>query len=220
MTLTPSTEHEKPEDFNLPEQKFDITRHLKSSNLPPGTRLTHRFETWVHREELVEALEATRRFLSPRAKHHFLTLAGECGCGKTHLAIAAAWDNLEATGLTTCYWQTGALMHYLRGLYDKDRHPAQPAIDVELRWLCKCSLLVLDDLGTEASTEWTTSILDQIVDTRYINCMKTIFTTNATPQNLPRRVVDRMMEGTVITIAAKSYRRLNKDKEVQPHEPS
>ena len=169
MTLTPSTEDEKADDFNLPGQKFDITRHLKSSNLPPGTRLTHRFETWVHREELVEALEATRRFLSPRAKRYFLTLAGECGCGKTYLAIAAAWDNLEATGLTTCYWQTAALMHYLRGLYDKDRHPAQPAIDVELKWLCKCSLLVLDDLGTEASTEWTTSILDQIVDTRYIN---------------------------------------------------
>ena len=71
--------------------------------------------------------------------------------------------------LTTCYWQTAALMHYLRGLYDKDRHPSQPAIDVELKWLCKCSLLILDDLGTDVSTEGTTSILDQIVDTRYIN---------------------------------------------------
>ncbi|MDO8751708.1 MAG: hypothetical protein Q7K03_11310 [Dehalococcoidia bacterium] len=70
--------------------------------LPTQTRETCRLEPWDSRrgqpgwESLAVACWAARRMaLGYRTVGHMLTLAGETGVGKTHLALAIAWEWVE-----------------------------------------------------------------------------------------------------------------------------
>ena len=70
--------------------------------LPPETRQTCRLSCWDARQgdpgwrSLARAYWAARRMaLGYRTVGHMLTLAGETGVGKSHLALAVAWDWVE-----------------------------------------------------------------------------------------------------------------------------
>ena len=52
------------------------------------------------------------------------------------------------------------------------------------------NFLVLDDFGTERSTEWTFSILYLIIDNRYNNYKRTIITSNYTLNQIARKLED------------------------------
>ena len=187
-----------------------LNGRIRLSNLPPGTRLTHRFATFEHRQGLVDALITAQKFALMDPLHHFLTLTGERGVGKTHLAIAILWTWLEEGLGNGAYWQVEAMLEHLRSYYKQSQRYTESDIDTELNWLKNCGLLVLDDLGVEKETEWATAKLDEIVDHRYLHKRRTVFTTNVKSEELPPRIVDRIFEGKVLTLKAPSYRRLNK----------
>ena len=50
-----------------------------------------------------------------------------------------------------------------------------------------CDLLIIDDLGTELTTEFVRSAFYQIVNTRLMTNKKTIISTNLSPAELSRR---------------------------------
>ena len=191
-----------PARIRLPKE-IDVSISL--SNLPVGTRTTHRFHTWVQRPELKDIFTQIRYF-TLLTKHHFLTMAGPPGVGKTHIAMAILWDWLEHGYGNGCYWTTSALLDHLRGCYDRQKNEEQYSIDHQLNWLKKCGLLVMDDIGAHKGTEWADDKLQEIVDYRYLNTKLTILTTNVKSSELPPRISDRMMEGQVVTLMAPSYR--------------
>ena len=49
-------------------------------------------------------------------------------------------------------------------------------------------LLVLDDIGTEAWTDWASTVMFEIINDRYINKRRTIFTSNLDPNELANRI--------------------------------
>jgi DNA replication protein DnaC len=147
--------------------------------------------------------------------HDFLTLSGGPGRGKTHLAIGAGILELEA-GEFVWYWQVERLLDALRRGYSDNNQAGELSYD-RIMELCTsesrgAGLLILDDLGAQQTTEWGEAKLDEIVDGRYMNGLKTIFTTNLAPAQLSPRIASRLMEGEVALLTGIDFRELKRKK--------
>lgn len=177
------------------------------AGLPPVTHETHRFPRWRKSPGLAECYNYALTFANFKAAHPFLAFAGETGTGKTHLAIAIAWHWLESAMGTVAYWQVEAFLDALRQGYAQDMAEKGSETHIILSFAKKCSLLVLDDLGAERATDWSTAKLDEIIDHRYLHRLPTVVTLNVTPDALPPRLADRLFEGKVFVLNAPSYRR-------------
>jgi DNA replication protein DnaC len=132
--------------------------------------------------------------------HHFVTFQGDCGLGKTHLALVIAGRYINELQETVRYYQVPDLLEQLRNGYANGRHE-----DI-LNSCKKADLLILDDLGMQKNTEWTLDQLDSLIDYRYIRRKDTIFTTNKTLDELSPRIASRLNEGEVFVLTGKDYR--------------
>lgn len=124
----------------------------------------------------------------------WLTLVGEYGCGKSHLAIAAVQERLDK-GDWGWFISSGRLLDRWRSWFDDKE------IDVTEGFQFDCqvkSLVVVDDLGSERGTEWATERLTMFLDYRYGHNLPTIVTTNyiqgALAQKSGGRIADRVFD--------------------------
>jgi len=174
------------------------------SGIPLPTYETHRLERFIDCGGKEKAFNAALHF--PK-EHHFLTLGGLPGRGKTHLALGIGWFWLiNDLGLVK-YWQTEQLLDEARARYEEEKeHPAEHFGKSPLEWAQEVGLLILDDLGAEKSSEWAMSKLDELIDFRYINLKPTVFTTNLPFSQLPGRVSSRLKEGTIALVEGIDWR--------------
>jgi len=125
----------------------------------------------------------------------FLLLAGGTGTGKT----IAACHALERGGVFERAVSAGRL-----GLYGDE--------DVaRMRALRRARVLVLDDLGAEFAGDVWRAQFDELVDERYGDRLRTVITTNLSPdavrERYGARVADRIRhDGQVVTCGAESLR--------------
>jgi len=173
-----------------------IVRLAAAAGLPLATRGTHRFERFRPGPGTAKALSYARSFLDGEGGHPFLTLA-----------LAIGWQQIETRLASVGYYQVESLLDELRRGYTNDQAERGTDTYATLQFLRSCQLLILDDLGAEKATEWSTAKLDEIVDYRYINRLPTVFTLNVEPERLAPRLVDRLMEGQVFVLDAASFRR-------------
>lgn len=135
--------------------------------------------------------------------HQFLTLAGECGRGKTRMAktILSHRIMLSDTPSLNVMYQVPDLLNTLKRGYDDGTFEET---------LSKCKhaeLLVLDDLGMQKNTEWVLEQMDSLIDYRYENCKDTVFTTNLTLDKMPQRLASRLSEGEMVVFQGEDYRK-------------
>lgn len=198
----------------------EIREMVKSSGsrLPLATWETRQFDIWEwtgtpRGDGLIpeESLEAWRR----QGFHHwsnergipFLFIYGPAGVGKTHLALALAWQKFGAWNGKTriLFYQVEGLMDSIRAGFDSGES------NELLEGVKNCDLLVLDDIGAQKLTPWVVAKLDSIIDYRYIEGKETIFTSNyslADKERIPERIADRIREGTLVRLRGKSRRGL------------
>jgi len=180
-------------------------RDPEPARLPPLTRETMRFHTWKDRGiysvscAYYAAKDMARGNLS---RGNILVLAGPTGSGKTHLAMAIAWEWFE-DGFNVLFTRVDDLIDWLRQGYDDGTYHKR------LESVRRRHLLILDDMGTEQAKDWAGERLDRIVDWRYINRLPLVVTTNAFSEDLAERVASRLADkscSVVITIDAEDYR--------------
>lgn len=130
-----------------------------------------------------------------------LVLAGAVGTGKTHAAYAAGhW--LVHQGEWVEAWSVVDLLDALK-----------PNRDTEAEARAReCDVLILDDLGATRATDWAAERLLALMDDRLRDERATIFTTNATGEQISdawgHRLLDRMSyRQTVIKFTGESRRK-------------
>lgn len=107
-----------------------------------------------------------------------LYITGCVGVGKTHLATVVA-KRLVNEGLVVRFVTSIDMLSEIRDTYGSKRKVS----DVLSRF-SKCDVLVIDDLGKEAPTDWALSMLFQIINDRYENKRPVVVTTQFSSSEL------------------------------------
>ena len=137
-------------------------------------------------KSLEEAFQAAQTFASgPKG---WLLLGGGYGVGKTHLAAAIA--NLRASeGHPVTFVVVPDLLDHLRATFSPNSTISYDRRFEEIR---NAPLLVLDDLGTQATTPWVREKLYQLFNHRYNAELPTVITSASTPDEIDPRLRARM----------------------------
>ena len=122
------------------------------------------------RASLEAALSAAKNFAADT--DGWLTLSGNTGVGKTHLAVAIAAERL-ATGAPVMFAFVPELMDYLRYTFGPESPVTYDRVFEQVK---NTSLLILDDLGKEQSSKWAVEKLYQIIVHRHNARLPTVIT--------------------------------------------
>lgn len=149
----------------------------------------------------------------------WLVMFGNYGVGKTHLAAAIANEALRHH-MQVLFAVVPDLLDHLRSTFGPS---SEAAYDTRFEQIREAPLLVLDDLGTESTTQWAKEKLFQIINHRYNYAMPTVITSNRKPEDIdPRifsRMADRPLSQDMLMIDAGDYRRLTIDQRVRGFSP-
>ena len=117
-----------------------------------------------------------------------LAFFGNTGLGKTHLSSAVARQAIEK-GYDVMYTTAIGMMSDFE--YNRFGESSSPTINPVSRYF-ECDLLIIDDLGTEISNQFSITTLYNVIDTRLKTKKPMIISTNLTTDELRKRYWDRI----------------------------
>ncbi len=115
-----------------------------------------------------------------------LLFHGKTGLGKTHLSLAIV-NEVLGRGFGVMY---SSAQNFLERL-EKEHFGRADGDTMEL--LCGCDLLIIDDLGAEFQTAFTVSAVHNIINSRIMNGLPTIISTNLKPDEITKAYGERVM---------------------------
>ena len=126
----------------------------------------------------------------------WLVFVGPSGCGKTHLAAAIANERISR-GYPAFFITTPDLLQHLRSAFSPD---SEITYDEFFNQVRDASLLVLDDLGAQATTAWAREKLDQLLTHRFSSQLSTVIVTITPIEELEERIRTRLADPTLSRI--------------------
>ena len=114
-------------------------------------------------------------------------LMGATGLGKTHLSSSVAMRVIDR-GFDVIYVTAGSLF----SVFERQRFGDGHAGDGSDDQFYYSDLLIIDDLGTEISNQFTLSCMYNVINSRIISGKSTIINTNLTVDELRARYADRI----------------------------
>lgn len=145
-----------------------------------------------------------------------LLLIGKTGLGKTHLSTAVAKTVIDK-GFDVLYVSAMGMI----ADFESERFGgtySETAADSTERYF-KSELLIIDDVGTEISNQFTISVLYNVINTRLIKHLPTIISSNLTTDEFRKRYWDRITsrvfgEYEILRFAGTDIRRQKIDKKL------
>ena len=117
-----------------------------------------------------------------------LLLLGNTGTGKTHISTAIARE-IISRGYAVLYDSAeNILLDFEADRFKSGYGQHEPKADKYM----ECDLLIIDDLGAEYVNRVNLSFLYNIINTRILNCLPMIISTNLMPAELEKRYERRM----------------------------
>ena len=168
--------------LDLGEQSFDSFRLDYYSQTPwPGRGASPR-------ENMELVYEVCLNYAQKFGRFYFknLFLSGQPGLGKTFLSACIA-RTVSENGFSVVYDTAGNIFaQFETRKFQRDAQDAQEARDDTRRYL-SCDLLILDDLGSELTTQFVQSALYELINTRLVAGKHTVISSNLTMEEAARR---------------------------------
>ncbi len=166
------------------------------------------------REKMREILSFCKEYASSfEPDNQSLFMHGETGLGKTHLSLAIAGKAIEK-GYSVIYNSAQNIFNELH----KERFGKSDSNGAFEAMVLECDLLVIDDLGTEFQTQFTNSVLYNIINTRINTGLPTIISTNLTLSEIEniysKKISSRIIgEYAILTFKGNDIRQLRNETE-------
>ena len=177
----------KIKKYSLMDQRF---AHCTLANWqdhigPPGLKKT--------------ALKYISQWQEMKENNVGLLIHGGPGIGKSHASFTIANELIHRYRVVVVAVSAIGLLSRIKETYAHYGREAE--VDI-LNSLNHAALLILDDLGAEQKTEWSTAMLYQIIDSRYRSGKPMIITTNLNLDQLRKKLtlgdgVDRTFDRIV-----------------------
>ncbi len=113
-------------------------------------------------------------------------LFGATGLGKTHLSTSVAATVINS-GHSVIYESVSQVI----SAYEEKRFGGDYTSDRDRKY-SECELLIIDDLGTEVTNQFTTSCLYSLINERIVMNLSTIINTNLGQGEIRERYTDRI----------------------------
>ena len=165
------------------------TRTGRSEVLLAAARIPRRYE---HCDlDGYDALQDSQRRARALAEHFVeafpaietgLLFTGDCGVGKTHLAVGILKALMRDKGAAGRFVDFRDLLKDIQESWSPISALSESQV---LRPIFEVDVLVLDDLGAGKPTDWVRDTLGHIINRRYNDERTTIFTTNYADEPLP-----------------------------------
>ena len=189
----PGLESDKWLFCQCPKERQSRVLLLESrANLPRHDGKARTFENFQVVAGTEECFEASKAFAAG-GNPHILALTGGVGNGKSHL-LEAIGHEIIGRGWSVRYEQVPEFLTRIRMTFN---NPDQenPLTCAEL-----ATVLLLDDVGLEKRSDWTSEVLTTLVDERYRTGRRLAVATNLTFEDFVRngneRLGDRLFDTT------------------------
>jgi len=145
-----------------------------------------------------------------------LLFLGDCGVGKTHLAVSILKHVILEKGARGLFYDFRDLLREIQGSWNSVAQASELEV---LRPVLSADVLVLDELGANKPTDWVRDTVAHIINCRYNDKKLTVFTSNYPDvterpgeETLTNRIGARMRSRLyemckVIEIRGKDFRR-------------
>lgn len=134
------------------------------------------------------------------------------GSGKTFLACCLGKSIMVKHNLQMRFISTPDYISFVGESYRRERGETDAS-----EIFRKCKLLVLDDIGSQATRDWQEQELFKLIDTRNTEGKITIYTSNMAPENLnlEDRVKSRIIDRSIVIQMPEESIRLKKSHQRQ-----
>lgn len=191
------------------EEKMHRVEHLRNNSLMKSKYRDARFSTFIKTNENEKVYSVSKKYAEQFDKmlknNQGILFWGNVGTGKSFSAACIAnslMDNMVTVAMTS-------FVEILQNLQN-----AQVDEAAYLKKFNEVKLLIIDDLGTERSTDYALEKVYNVIDGRYRSKMPLILTTNMTLDEMMRtpdirykRVYDRIFEMCYpVHVIGKSWR--------------
>lgn len=202
--------YEKEEAERKRQEQLLLVSRLKANGLQDKSLRDYTFANDKgYNPEIQKAHDYVEHWEEMKEKSLGLLLWGDVGTGKSFFAGCIANALLEQ-GIPVLMTNFSRILNTLTRMYSDDRNQFIDSLN-------KYSLLIIDDLGIERSTDFALEQVFNVIDSRYRSKKPLIVTTNLTldelkhPSDLGRaRIYDRVLERCVpLKINNQNIRELN-----------
>ena len=191
----------KKEEFKK-QGEFLIKRiHETKENADIGKRFYNKtfsnFKKELSIKAYNECLAYVRNLEENLKQGKGLFITGNVGAGKTHL-IAAMIDYIarmtkrRKKRVLIIFTTSVDMLAEIKYSFDRKIKDNETTEEL-MNNLENCSLLIIDDLGSEKTTDWANELFYKIIDYRYSNLKPVIITTNLTDQELKEKISERLV---------------------------
>lgn len=149
----------------------------------PDALTTRGYQTALVYAENFEAMRSDPESVEKNS----LLITGPMGTGKTHLAAAVA-NSLMMRGVPVLFTTMIDLLATLRDSYNDAKKVSESDL---IRAYVEADLLIIDDMGKEAPTEWASTQIFRIINARYEDYRPIIVTSNYSAEELVARMTPK-----------------------------
>ncbi|MCX4339072.1 MAG: ATP-binding protein [Lachnospiraceae bacterium] len=174
-------------EISLLYEQSGIAEMLQNNNF---SHLSYEYHTGEDRAHFEKAVETCKDFIKNfDSDYHNLFFYGTVGTGKSFLSGCVAKELID-TGHAVIYFSATGLFDLLSAAaFDsKNREERRNAYAD----LYQCDLLIIDDLGTELTNQFTASQLFSLLNERALGKKAVIISTNLSLRELQDRYSDRI----------------------------
>lgn len=161
-------------------ESFSVERYSRERDAETG------IVPYAHMEKIFKYCKGYAGSFTPQSKS--ILMKGATGLGKTHLSLAIA-NEVIRRGYGVIYVSAPSLLSELEKEYFSRSSSGSGTAEM----LADCNLLIIDDLGTEFRTQFSTSQIYQIFNSRILRHKPVIINTNLSMSELEKAYTERFV---------------------------